>query len=77
MGDYEFTHLNTHIYTCIYICMYRCISSMEVYLIFKISQYKTWLNGCSDEEKMPPERWDIKTNAKEPHSEQSQPRATL
>lgn len=46
--------------------------------IFKISQYKTWLNGYSDEEKMPSERWDIiNTNAKEPHSEQSQPRATL
>lgn len=29
---------------------------MEVYLIFKISQYKSWLNGYSDEEKMPSER---------------------
>lgn len=46
--------------------------------IFKISQYKTWLNGYTDEEKIPSERWDIiNTNAKEPHSEQSQPRATL
>lgn len=55
----------------VYICtMYIFNESLPQFS--KFQNTRNWFNSYSNKEKTPPKRWNINTNAKEPHSEQTQ-----
>lgn len=55
----------------VYICtMYIFNESLPQFS--KFQNTRNWFNSYSNKEKTAPKRWNINTNAKEPHSEQTQ-----